>query len=90
MTRFVVDSGAVGGTLLEERVKRLEENFDNLSRTLPFIKGRLRIDRAAPTTSNDVQSPDKIYDIVVKNDYQYILINNSGVLQWRRITLSSF
>jgi hypothetical protein len=75
-----------------QRIALLENQMRILNNTLAafFIKGRLRTDRVAPTSSADVQTPDKLYDRVVKNDYEYILIDNAGTLEWRRLTASIF
>jgi hypothetical protein len=75
-----------------QRIALLENQMRILNNTLAafFVKGRLRTDRTAPTSSADVQTPDKLYDRVVKNDYEYILIDNAGTLEWRRLTASTF
>lgn len=76
----------------QQRIVALENQMRNLPNTIAsgFIKGRLRTDRPAPTSSADVQTPDLLYDRVVKDDYEYILIDNAGVLEWRRLTASVF
>lgn len=56
-----------------------------------YIKGRLRTDiTVAPTSSTDVNSTDKLYDMIILPTEQYILINDAGSYEWRKITLSSF
>lgn len=74
------------------RIALLETQVRNLTRSLEgfYIKGRLRTDRVAPTSSADVQAKDFIYDRVLSTSFEYILINNAGTLAWRRITLNSF
>ncbi len=76
----------------EQRIALLENKVRLLNDTLKFyfVQGRLRTDRTAPTSSADVQTPDLLYDRVLKDDYEYTLINNAGTLEWRRITNSSF
>lgn len=75
------------------RVAYLEIQNRNLPRSLKanFITGRLRTDRVAPTSSaNVIPNLDLIYDRVLDANYEYILIDNAGTLEWRRIALSSF
>lgn len=76
----------------QERIVNLENKLKILNNTLAafFLKGRLRTDRTAPINSADVQTPDLLYDRVVKDDYEYILIDNAGTLEWRRLTASIF
>jgi hypothetical protein len=99
MTRFHKDPSNIkesynvsATTVYEERIKRLEQRMDNLSNYLQmlFLKGRTRVDRSAPVSSADVQPPDMLYDVVWSSDYLYIVVDDSGVLKWRRITLSTF
>jgi hypothetical protein len=75
-----------------QRIVALENQINDLNQTLNniFVKGCLRTDRTAPTSSADVQTPDRLYDRVLKNDYEYILIDNAGALAWRRIAISVF
>lgn len=75
-----------------QRIALLENNMRILNNTLAayFVLGRLRTDRTAPANSADVQTPDQLYDRVVTDAYEYILINNAGSLEWRRLTASSF
>lgn len=77
---------------LERRVNELERQSRNLNNTLQafFVQGRLRTDRTAPTSSTDIQSSDQLYDVVLKNNYEYVVIDNAGVLEWRRVALSTF
>lgn len=72
-------------TLLESQVRKLGESLQGF-----YIQGRLRTDRVVPTSSADVQPSDLLYDRVLSPSLEYILINNSGTLAWREITLSSF
>lgn len=74
------------------RIARLEALVRNLSRSLNgfYIKGRLRTDRVVPVNSADVQDQDAIYDRVLDQNFEYILINNAGTLEWRQIILTAF
>lgn len=76
----------------ERRIQALEGQLRNLNNVLNgfFVKGRLRKDRTVPSASNDVQTPDQLYDRVVSTTYEYILVNNSGTLEWIRITCATF
>jgi hypothetical protein len=75
-----------------QRVALLEEKLKNLpiSNQAYFVQGRLRTDRAAPANSADVTAQDLIYDRVLTDAFEYILINNAGTLAWRQVTLSAF
>lgn len=77
---------------LEQRIIYLEDQVRNLTQTLNayFIKGRLRTDRTAPVDSDDIQTPDKLYDRILLDDYEYTVINDAGALKWRRVTNSVF
>lgn len=74
------------------RLVFLENQMKNLNVFLAqfFIKGRLRTDRTAPTSSSDVQAPDQLYDMVIDNSDIYVLIDNSGALSWRSVAISTF
>jgi len=75
-----------------QRVVLLEDKFRNLpvSNQAYFVQGRLRTDRATPANSADVQLQDLIYDRVLTNAFEYVIINNAGTLEWRRATLNAF
>lgn len=80
---------------IEEAIRRiafLEAQMRNLPRSLTgfYIKGRLRTDRVAPVNSADVQAQDVIYDRVLDANFEYILIDNAGTLEWRQAILSPF
>lgn len=49
-----------------------------------LVMGRLRIDRVAPTSNSDIQTPDQLGDIVRTGTYEYIVVNDSGTLKWAR------
>ncbi len=91
MSRFATNS-ILGTDQIDERMKRVEEELELLDNNLDalYVKGRLRFDRAAPTSSSDVQTLDLLYDIVRDTNYEYVLINDAGNKRWRRITMSSF
>jgi hypothetical protein len=74
------------------RIALLEAQVRSLSQSLQayYIQGRLRTDRVAPINSADVKLQDVIYDRVLSPTFEYILINNAGTLEWRRIILNAF
>jgi hypothetical protein len=77
----------------EERIRRLEERLNFLDLNLPstYLQGRLRTDRTtAPASSTDVNYTDQLYDVILLESDEYVLINNSGTLAWRKITLATF
>lgn len=77
---------------IEQRLVLLENQVRNLNNTLVkyFLIGRLRTDRGTPSSSIDILPVDQIYDRVTDTSYEYILINNSGTLNWVRIAISTF
>jgi hypothetical protein len=77
----------------EQRLVDLENQVRDLNKILQnfFLQGRLRTDRAAPTSSTDIAAGiDKLYDRVITTTYEYILLNNAGTLQWKRVSISTF
>lgn len=74
------------------RIALLEAQVRTLSQSLQayYVQGRLRTDRTAPANSADVQAQDAIYDRVLSPTFEYILIDNAGTLEWRRIILGAF
>lgn len=58
------------------------DEFNNLPQR--FIEGRLRVNRAAPSSVTDVSSTDRVGDIVRTTTYTYTLIDDSGTLKWDR------
>jgi hypothetical protein len=92
MSRFTDQNAVTGGSVGEERVRRVEDQLNYLELTLPttFVQGRLRTDRNAPTSSSDIETGDQLYDIVQTVTYQYTLLNNAGTLNWVRIICSTF
>ncbi len=75
-----------------QRVALLEQKLQNLpiSNQAYFVQGRLRTDRSAPANSADVTTQDLLYDRVLTNAFEYILINDGGTLAWRQSTLNAF
>jgi len=93
MTRFTNHESLSANDSTEERLRRLEERLNLLEIKLPqtFLQGRLRTDyTSAPTSSSDINKTDKLNDVVILTNSQYIVINDSGSLAWRKITLESF
>ena len=77
----------------DERIRRLEDRLNFLESNLPstFLQGRLRTDiTTAPASSTAIDYTNQLYDVVLLADAEYIVINNSGALAWRKITLSTF
>lgn len=93
MTRFTNHESLSAGDSTEERLRRLEERFNLLEIKLPqtFLQGRLRTDyTTAPTSSSDINKTDRLNDVVILTNSQYIIVNDSGSLAWRKVTLESF
>lgn len=92
MSRFTQGASSVAPSVIEERLKRVEQQLEFINNTLSsvFVRGRLRTDRTAPADSADVMPLDAQYDIVRTANYEYILVDNSGTLEWRRVTYNSF
>lgn len=76
----------------KQRLINLEDNFRAAPQTFGryFLKGTLRTNRPAPANSTDVANSDQLYDRILTNAYEYILIDNAGALEWRRIAISVF
>lgn len=93
MSRFTDQNAITGGSVLEERIKRLEEQQAAWGNRFfnTFMTGRLRTDRTtAPASSTDVNETDRLYDVIRIYPYEYVLINNAGAYNWVRITMSTF
>lgn len=91
MSKYINQIPITGTSIIEERLKRVEQQLSNSSNFLnSHTLGTLRTDRTAPASSTDVQAPDKLYDIVRVYPYEYILINIAGTATWVRITMSTF
>lgn len=74
---------------LRNRIKTLENKNESSERALRgVVAGRLRTDRAtAPTSNSDVNTTDKLGDIIRTTTYQYTLVNDGGTLKWARHAL---
>lgn len=82
------------------RIAYLEDQLLNITNLLNglYQLGRTNTRRATPASSSDVVNIangssanfDLLYDRVLTPTNEYILINNSGTLEWRTIVLSSF
>lgn len=70
---------------LEDQVRFIAANA-----SLNYVQGRLVINRVIPVNSSDVLPTDRVFDRIVTNAFEYILINNSGTIEWVRITVSTF
>lgn len=70
-------------SIIREDDRRVLNNLENT-----FLRARLRTDRVAPATYDDVQPPDKEHDIIMASDYLYFLVNDSGTLKWARVAVS--
>ena len=73
--------------------KRKEDVEDSNNLNDRFVRGR--IVKRIPSSSTDVVPDDNELDISVGDgvsapDYLYILVNNSGTLEWRRTGLGVF
>jgi len=62
------------------------KDFNNLTNT--FLSGRKS--SKVPTGAADVTDTDRVGDISYDVSFLYILIDNAGTAEWRRVALSSF
>ncbi len=93
MSKQINQIPLTGTSVLEERLKRVEQQLSNSSNFVnSYTLGTLRTDRTtAPASSTDVTAGvDKLYDVIRVYPYEYILMNISGTAQWARISLSTF
>lgn len=93
MTRFTDNPSLLGNEIAEVRLRRVEEDLQFLLTRISatYLLGRLRTDRTTgPANSADVTKNDKLYDVIRDTNYEYVLINDGGVLAWRRISYSAF
>ena len=93
MTKFTDSPSILGNEILETRLRRVEEELLSLRNQLAntYCLGRLRTDRSTgPANSADVNSTDKLYDVIRDTSFEYVLINDTGNLRWRRITYAAF
>jgi hypothetical protein len=75
------------------RIAYLEDQILNLTNSLNALYqlGRTNTVRVAPANSADVVAGfDLLYDRVLTNSAEYILIDNAGTLEWRSVTLNVF
>lgn len=72
-------------TIIEERLNDVKD-FDNLQNR--FVLGRKT--GKIPSGTTDISNTDRVGDINYDADYLYIIINNLGVAEWRRVALSSW
>lgn len=45
---------------------------------------------SVPSSSSDLAGTEKAGDIAVDSSYLYIVVDNAGVLEWRRVAINSF
>lgn len=62
------------------------KDFDNLTNT--FMSGRKS--GKVPTGSADISVTDRVGDFNYTPSFFYIVVNNAGTAQWRRIALGSW
>ena len=71
--------------MIRERPRDVKD-YDNLSNR--FISGRKT--GKIPTGASDISSTDKVGDFNYDQNYMYIVVNNGGTAEWRRVALSSW
>jgi len=71
--------------ILKERPNDVND-FTNLNNR--FLLGRLS--GKIPSGSLDVANTDRIGDVNFTPTYMYVLVDNSGTAEWRRVALSSW
>lgn len=74
------------------RIARIQDTLNNTLNNLDstYVKGRIRLDRTPPINTLDVNKTDLLYDRVLTTTYEYILVDNAGVLNWVRSALNTF
>lgn len=75
------------------RIAFLEDQILNLTNNLNGVYqlGRTNTRRTAPANSADVVAGfDLLFDRVLTPTAEYILIDNGGTLEWRKIVLNVF
>lgn len=45
---------------------------------------------SAPASSTDMVGTEKVGDIAADSAYFYVVVDDSGTLEWRRVAISSF
>ena len=71
--------------IIKERIKDVQD-WNNLQNR--FISGRLVA--KIPSSSLDVDPSDRIGDINFTPTYLYVLVDNAGTAEWRRVALGSW
>jgi hypothetical protein len=44
----------------------------------------------APSSSTDTIGTEKVGDIAADSGFLYVVVDNAGILEWRRVAISSF
>lgn len=65
-----------------ERATDLQD-YNNLDST------RSRV-YSAPSSSTDMRGTEKVGDVAADSSYFYVVVDNAGSLEWRRVAVSSF
>lgn len=60
------------------------EDYDDMNATTP------RIYSYTPSSSSDLIGTEKAGDIAVDTSYIYVVVDNSGTLQWQRVATATF
>lgn len=59
------------------------DDYNNQDTTAPKIYN-------TPASSSDLRGTEKPGDIATDANYVYVVVNNAGTLQWRRVAISTF
>lgn len=59
------------------------QDYDNQVQNNPVIYD-------APSSASDIIGTEKVGDIAADASYFYIVVDNSGTLEWRRVGISTF
>ena len=51
---------------------------------------RSKIFNLTPASSSDLKGTEKVGDVAADASYLYVVVDNSGTLEWRRVAISSF
>jgi hypothetical protein len=79
------DLFVLGRYILKERSNDIND-FNNLQNI--FMRGR-KVGKI-PTGSADISADDRLGDFNYNNNYLYIVVDNAGSAEWRRVSLSSW
>lgn len=60
------------------------EDYNNQTSTNPVVYDR------TPASSSDLLGTEKVGDIAADTSYIYIVVDNSGTLQWQRVATATF